>query len=45
MIYNALMSVFRSRGLIEKTAVLRSSRSKYINEKYQERSITNRYFK
>lgn len=45
MIFNTILSSLTSRNSAEKRSANRASRSKYIIEKYQERSITNRYFK
>lgn len=45
MIFKALLSAFRSQYLIEKKVKVRSARDKYIFDRYQERSISNRYFK
>ena len=42
MIFNALITAVTTKNSVKKR---QSSRSRYINEKYQERSITNRYFK
>lgn len=45
MIFNAFKSAMTTRNSIEKKANTRACKSKYITEKYNERSITNRYFK
>jgi len=45
MIFNALISVFKTRNLVDKKSAKEVSRNKYIIEKYHERSVTNRYFK
>jgi len=45
MSFNALISAITSRNSIGKKSECRASRNKYITNKYQERSITNRYFK
>ena len=45
MIFNTLISTVTASNIIEKKASSRNSRNKYIMQKYQERSITNRYFR
>jgi len=45
MNFNALMSMIANIASVEKKTKFRSSRAKYITEKYYERSISNRYFK
>ncbi len=45
MIFNALIAAMTSRNLDDKKVNKRTLRNKYIIEKYQERSIANRYFK
>jgi hypothetical protein len=42
MIFNALVAILNTKNSVKKN---KSLRSKYLNEKYQERSISNRYFK
>ena len=42
---NTLMSKFSNRHVINKNSGSRAIRNKYITEKYNERSIINRYFK
>ena len=45
MIFNALIAAVKAKNFTGKKTNCTNSRSKYIMEKYQERSITNRYFK
>ena len=45
MIFNILISTLTRRGSIDKSPCNRTTRNKYISQKYNERSITNRYFK
>ena len=45
MIFNTLVTALTTRNDINKNSSSRASRKKYITEKYNERSITNRYFK
>lgn len=45
MIFDTLISAFTTRNTIDKNESSRVSRKKYIIDKYNERSITNRYFK
>lgn len=42
MNFNALITVLNTKNSRKNN---KSLRSKYLNEKYQERSISNRYFK
>ncbi len=42
MIFNVLIAALTAKNL---RGEKKSPRSRYLNEKYQERSITNRYFK
>jgi hypothetical protein len=45
MIFDTLISAFSPRITIDKNESSKASRKKYITDKYNERSITNRYFK
>jgi hypothetical protein len=45
MIFNALISAVKTQSLIDKKSNERVARRKYISEKFNERSIINRYFK
>ncbi|RLJ62624.1 hypothetical protein CLV86_2233 [Lacinutrix venerupis] len=42
---NTFMSLFSNRHVVNKNSSSRATRSRYITEKYNERSIVNRYFK
>ncbi len=42
MIFNVLVAILNTKNSAKEN---KSLRSKYLNEKYQERSISNRYFK
>lgn len=45
MIFNAFITAITTRNSVGKKSNNRACRNKYITEKYNERSITNRYFK
>lgn len=45
MILDTLMSVFSAKNSSTNKQKTNLDRKKFINQKYQERSITNRYFK
>ncbi len=45
MIFNALKSAKATRNSIDNKSNTKACRHKYLTDKYNERSITNRYFK
>jgi hypothetical protein len=45
MILHTIIAAFTTRNILEKNQKSNLDRRKFINQKYNERSIINRYFK